>query len=483
MKRSRQIYLSALGLVLGILYAQFYPFSLDAYWLALLILCVLVIFTAKSRLGYAAFFVAAFALGAWRMSVAIAPVHPNIDDYHFKKVTVVGTVAGEPFWNSQRDYQYYLSNLSVNSEPIAGQLKVKSQIGSACEGCVLAVTGKVWPSLGKATSQMSYAKPAVISTQKNVLLQLKNEFNRGLRHTLSAIPAAFMEGILVGARTQLPKDIQDNLNAVGLSHIVAVSGYNLTILVAAFAFLLRKKWKWASLVGSLSLIVCFVIITGAGASVVRAAIMASIFLLGIYAGRGVRIEVCLALGLIVTLILSPTQLTGDLSWQLSFLSLSGIVFISPKILAILPKRGGLGVISEILAITLAAQLATLPLLAYAFGRISIVAPLANLIIMPLVPLLMLIGFGSGILGIIVPQLAVYFGGLVDGVVNHILNFVYWLARISWASSLVKITLSQVVSMYAVLFILALTRHAPVSKNRLISGIIGDSKRESYVGTQ
>lgn len=482
MKRSWQIYLLAVGLAAGILYAQFYVFSFGLAWTSVLILSLSLIVLAKSKLGYLAFFVLAFVLGAWRMAAATAPTYPHIDDYQFQKATVVGKVVGEPFLNDKKEFQYYLDDLSVNDQPVAGQMKVKSQIGNACEGCQLAVTGKVWTSLGKTTSQMSYAKPTMLSEQKPWLLQVKDGFNRGLRHTLGPTEAAFMEGILIGARTQLPTEVQSNFNATGLSHVVAVSGYNLTILVAMLAFVFGRRWKWAGLVASLALIVCFVLIAGAGASVVRAALMSAIFLLGTYGGRRVKIEVCLALGLILTLLLAPTQLLGDLSWQLSFLSLAGIVFLSPKLMRFLPARGNLRIVSEILAVTLAAQLATMPLLAMTFGQISLIAPLANLIIMPLIPILMLVGLLSGLAGIIVPNLAVAVGRLINFVITQMLDLINWLAHLPLAARAVTVSNRQVFIFYIILICLSLLRSPKLSTKPIFSGIMGN-ERGNYVRTQ
>lgn len=483
MKRSRQIYLLAIGLVAGILYAQFYSFTFGWAWLVLLVGSIGLLSLSKSKLGYVAFFVLAFVLGAWRMSAVTAPIHPHIDDFQYQKISLSGTVSAQPFWNERREFQYYLTDLNLDDRQVAGTLKIRSQIGNACEGCTMAVTGKIYPSLGKTSSVMSYAKPTVISQSIPVHIRLKNNFDRGLAQTLGKTETAFVNGILIGSRTQLPKQIQDDFNSVGLSHVVAVSGYNLTIIIALLAILTRQKWKWLGLITSLCLIISFVILTGAGASIMRAAIMSVIFLLGVYSGRNVRVEVCLALGLIITLLLDPRQLSSDLSWQLSFLSLTGIVFLTPKLARFLPGRGGIGLVMEILAVTLAAQIATLPLLALVFGRISLVAPLANIIVMPLIPLLMLGGFVCGLIGWFLPSLANYIGAPVNFLIGQLLEFISWLANLSWSSRLVDISVFQVVAIYALIACLALLRRPIGFKYHLSSGIIGTENVEKNVRTQ
>jgi competence protein ComEC len=277
---------------------------------------------------------------------------------------------------------------------------------------------------------MSYAKVTVLSMQQSLLVQAKSEFSKGVRRALPEPAASFVLGILIGARSTLPNDLQNTMALIGLSHLVAVSGYNLTIITLATQRLLGKRWQWAGLITTLWLIVGFVILTGASASIVRAGIMSTLFLLAAYYGRKLDVLTCLALGVIVTLGWSPRYI-ADLGWQLSFLALGGIVLLTPVVQTFIPKR--FGVIGEIAAVSIAAQLATMPLIAFTFGSLSVVAPLANVLVLPLVPLLMFVGFVVGVVGMLVPASAFALSWPVASLVAGLLDAMRYLGGLPRAS--------------------------------------------------
>lgn len=421
MRRSTQIFVAAIGMMCGIVFARHFGGVFDWWLAAWIILAVGAGFVLrKSALILVIIFLVACVLGMARQGLyeSSQPI-TTIDAVQFSKAEVTGAVVGEPFWDDKRNYVLYLDHLELADRPVAGELRVKTLLGNAREGYRVQVQGKVMPSLGRASSAMSYAKVTVVSMRQSVLVQAKSEFSKGVRRALPEPSASFVLGILLGARSTLPKSIQDLMALIGLSHLVAVSGYNLTIITLAVQRLLGKRWQWAGLMATLWLIVGFVVLTGAPASIVRAGIMSSLFLLSAYYGRKLEVLTCLALGVVITLGWNPDYIS-DLGWQLSFLALGGIVLLTPVVQTLIPKR--FGVIGEIAAVSIAAQLATLPLLAMTFGTVSLVAPLANVLILPLVPLLMLVGFCVGLLGMLAPgaaftlsqPIAWLVSGLIDG---------------------------------------------------------------------
>ncbi len=463
----------------GLAGASFFYFYPDWRWIVFALLALASLKILKTRLAYVVFATVGLLVGMAYMSwyFQSRPVQ-TIDDYQFRKVIITGQVYGDPYWDEDRNYVFYLCDLRVDGREVAGEMRVKSLIGNAKEGYRVQVKGKVWPILGKTHNQLSFAKPVVLSLNQPTLVRIKTDFVAGVRRALPEPVASFMVGILIGARSNLPQYLQDNLNTIGLSHIVAVSGYNLTILTIALASLLGKKWRWAALVLSLWAILGFVLITGGGASILRAGIMATLFLLAAHTGKRLAVEVCLALGVLVTLLMNPTYLLTDMSWQLSFLSLAGIVFIAPKILRWFPRRGRLKIVSEILAVTLAAQITTLPLIAYTFGQASFIAPLANLLIMPLIPPLMLLGFIAGLAGMLLPNSAYFLLTPVASMTNLIIAGLNTMASYGWAAkSISNISLGEVIIAYIMVGLLALWRIPRSFKNSFKSGIIQDNNEE------
>jgi ComEC/Rec2-related protein len=418
---------------------------------------VAAVIVRSSKLLYLLIVLLAFAAGMLRQDVFAAQQPTRtIDNLQYSKQNVTGTVASEPFRDDKTNYVFYLKDLTVGGQPIAGDLRVKSLVASAKEGYRVGVQGKVFPSLGKASSSISYAKVSILSTRQSILVQAKSEFSEGVRRALPEPVGSFMLGILIGARSTLPKELQDTMALIGLSHLIAVSGYNLTIITLAIQGLAGKKWQWASLVGTLWLIVGFVVLTGASASIVRAGIMSTLFLLASYYGRKLEVLTCLALGIIITLMWSPAYIS-DLSWQLSFLALGGIVLLTPVVRALIPQR--FGVAGEIAAVSVAAQIATMPLIAYVFGSISVVAPLANVIFLPFVPILMLLGLLAGLIGMLAPGVAFAAAWPIGGVVNAMLDCMRYLAGLPGAA-INGTTPSElaVLAFYALLGTLGLLAH-------------------------
>jgi competence protein ComEC len=295
----------------------------------------------------------------------------------------------------------------------------------------------------------------VIDRSKPINIQVKQIFIKGLGNTLPNDSAAFMSGILIGSRSALPTVFTDILIALGLSHIIAVSGYNLTILVGFLNKRLAKDWRWGGLVASLWIILGFVIISGSSASILRAGIMSAVFLIANHYGRRLNLIVCLCITAVAMIAVQPQSVLSDIGWQLSFLSHIGITLLAPRISKLLPSKPRL--LNDILSVTLAAQIATAGLVIYKFDQISVLAPISNLFILPLIPSLMLLGVIAALFGLILPQFAyLYFGKFVHVIFTTIFDFLTYLSK--WQVSVIQFSnfsVWSVVIYYAVICIFAL----------------------------
>lgn len=242
--------------------------------------------------------------------------------------------------------------------------------------------------------------------------------NRGL-----PVPEGpLLAGILLGTRSDLPDDLAESFRRTGTSHIVAVSGYNVTIVVTLMAGLIgrlplpRRAVTWLT-IGS---IVSFVILTGASASVVRAGIMGGLVVIARSVGRLSDAAHALVISATLMVVVDPATV-ADVGFQLSVAATAGLVLLADpyeRWLHWLPTRLGL---RASLASTLAAITMTEPLIAIAFGRVSVVAAAVNIVILPLVPLAMALGFGAAV---------------VSGMMPLAATFVSWLA---WAPLFLIVT--------------------------------------------
>jgi competence protein ComEC len=285
---------------------------------------------------------------------------------------------------------------------------------------------------------MSYA--SITQTGKDeghpviaALLAIKHTFSGAIDHALPSPESALLSGLLLGGKQSLGAEWIERFQTAGIIHIVVLSGYNMSIvaewLVVAFRFL--------GFFGSLSVgalgIVLFALMTGAGATVVRAAILALLVLLAKATGKTSEMGRALLFAGATMVAVNPSLLSFDPSFQLSFLASLGLVFVAP----ILDTRIGLWKGSrlwrEVLISTLATQLTVLPLLLFQTGMLSLVALPANLLVLPLIPLSMLLGFLAGVGALFFPFLATLFGAPVFLPLAFIFVVAEYAAQIPYAA--------------------------------------------------
>ena len=193
--------------------------------------------------------------------------------------------------------------------------------------------------------------------------------------------------ILIGLRDRVDRNLAAAFTTAGVSHIVAISGWNIAIVGAMVGAALRGLASRRNrAVVTLAAIVLYTLFAGASASVVRAAVMAAVALLAAESGRGSRVQLSLAWAAAAMLLADPHVVT-DVGFQLSAAATAGLVAwatpLTRRIRDRFPRIPGF--VCESLGISLAAQVATLPIALATFGRLALIAPAANLAAVPLVP--------------------------------------------------------------------------------------------------
>jgi len=224
-----------------------------------------------------------------------------------------------------------------------------------------------------------------------------NTFRRMAGEALSrALPepeAGLAAGILVGLRELVDRDLAAAFTTAGASHVVAISGWNIALvggIVAASARNLRRRQRSLLIAAA---VVAYTIAAGASPSVVRAAAMASVALLARESGRPGRAASALG-GACAVLLVADPGLVRDAGFQLSVVATAGLLAWAAPVTRVLERASGGRLpawITEGLGVSLAAQAATLPIVLGSFGRLSLVAPAVNLIVVPLVPVAMAAG--------------------------------------------------------------------------------------------
>lgn len=255
---------------------------------------------------------------------------------------------------------------------------------------------------------------------------VKNKFREVINSNLPQPQSAILSGILLGDKLSISKEWKDRLAKTGTSHIVAVSGMNIVMLssiLVAFGIMLglyRQQALWFSLI----LIWLFIALIGFQASAVRAGIMGSILIFCQILGRQGASFRALVLAVAVMLAINPELLRYSLSFGLSVLATLGLIQLSPVIgnklnkIKLLDKAK----LSEIISAALSAQIFTLPLLIYSFGYVSLVGLFANILIVPLLPTIMVLGIIFLAFGLLNSGLAI----ILAWPVGILLSLIVWL---------------------------------------------------------
>ena len=231
------------------------------------------------------------------------------------------------------------------------------------------------------------------------IFKFKGAFERKLGELFSEPHGSLVAGLLLGVRKGIPEEVTKDFNETGLTHIVAISGYNITLVIIVvfgmFGFLSRK----GRVIAASGFVVVFVILVGASSAVVRAGIMGVLGLFAVYFGRRNEVAIAIIVSAFLMNLVNPKIAVYDTGFQLSFLATLGLVYVSPKIEVVggvfgraLARVPVAFAVRENLIMTLSAQAFALPVILKSFGRFSLICPLANIFVLPFIPFVMLASF-------------------------------------------------------------------------------------------
>lgn len=456
------VYPVIIGFALGIALYSFFDFGLAFVGTLTLLACALLLVN-RTLLLLPAIVLLALALGAARMHVATAPVPSTLDSQIWQEVTLTGIVADEP------DKREKHTNLVV--QPLSGE-KVLVRAGAYEEfayGDEIQVTGKLekpksfagGESDGRVFNYPRYlAKDGIYHTVsypsietlsrghgnfiKSWLFVAKSAYLNAIEQVMPEPASALAGGITVGAKKSLGKELEEDFRKTGIIHIVVLSGYNVMIIATFLLFLLSYFSRSVGAAIGAVLIVLFAIMTGAGATVVRASAMGLLALFAAQTGRTYDALRALAIVGFVMLLWNPKILIADISFQLSFVATLGLIFglslwgrstyTHPNEYdqrrEILPNKA---TIREILVATIATQIAVLPLILYYMGDFSLVAIAANVLVLPVLPFAMLFSFLAGLVGLASTTLSVPIGWIAYILLEYMLSVVDILANLPFAA--------------------------------------------------
>lgn len=358
-----------------------------------------------------------------------------------------GLIINEP------DIRQEYTNLTIQSQKFTGLILARVPLYPEYQyGDLLKINCRLQPP--KNSANFDYEKYLAITdiyylcyqpeiqvldhSQGNFLIskiyQYKNYCLRIIEKIWVMPVSGFMAGLLLGLKKSLPQEIINDFTITGTIHILVVSGSHLVVFSALLKTILKnlgvnRKKQFYIITG---ILIFYVFLTGWSAAAVRAGWMAILTMLAEKFGRPKNVFNILVFSCFIMTVQNPRIIFYDVGFQLSFLATVGLVYLSKpieRVLFFMPKFFG---VKSLMAQTFAAIICTTPIIWWHFRRISLIAPLANLLIVPLISVVMITGMMTLAVGAVWPPAAQIAGWFVALWVQLILIINHWLAQIPWA---------------------------------------------------
>jgi len=375
---------------------------------------------------------------------------PQIPDG--SQVRLVARVSSQPYLSGSKQI-IRLGQFLVFTEPFSqyfyGQ---KLEVVGTCQVKLI----NPW----KTDFVLNYPTIRVIEEDEDLNIQNKVvagllSFRRRIENIFSRyLPepqASLLSGIVLGSRRQMPKNFRQNLHKTGTIHIVVASGYNISVVGGLLIYVILRfiKRQYALFLSVFGILV-YTLMAGAEPPVVRAAIMGSLTFLAQFLGREKDALRTLFFAGGVMLMINPLLLF-DLGFQLSFLATAGILAFGGQpqkeadkgenefsVRKNMPKNlfsriFSFPLVGNDLRTTLAAQLGVLPILLTNFGQISFLSPLINVLVLPVIPIIMILGAITALFGLVWQPLAQIASWFAWVPLTYFIKIVEWFGSLPWVS--------------------------------------------------
>lgn len=445
---------ASIAFVAGVASAKYIPASLFSSYIWLIVGISLICLVVWRRYIYLfpAIIIAGALVGLWRGSVQVNQLTDlsNMVGFH---VTISGRMREDIDTNSAGETVMRIDQLYREGTPIQGSIWANAVTTVDIKrGDRVTVTGTLSEGFGSFSA--SIYRAVVVKVERpqpgDVARQARDWFAEKVNMAIPSPESSLGLGYLVGQKRALPAELTEALQIVGLTHVVVASGYNLTILVRLARRLFEKISKYMAALSATTMIVFFIAITGLSPSMSRAGLVAGLSLAAWYYGRRFNPIVLLAFAAAVTVLVNPSFAWGDLGWELSFLAFAGVMILAPLLQRYFFGDKKPSTIRQIIGETVAAIVVTAPLLIYTFSQFSNVALIANILVLPLVPLAMLLTCIAGVGAFTFPAIAPFIGMPAMWLLQYMISVAQYLAALPWAVSTVQMPIAGVIVSYLTL---------------------------------
>ena len=386
---SWSIILGVIGINAGVVCGIVSKTELSATWLIVGIVGIFVAIFVPRRIIMICAVAGGILIGLFRIGIEISgqEVWQNLIG---KEIKISGIIKDDPDTDDSKttvklnkikladDNETNLSGTIYIILPKNEELKREDEI---------TISGEAKEGFGTFVASMFRPKIIKIKRAGSVLLEIKDKVASNIREKIEEPEASLGLGYVLGVKSALDPKLEEKLKTVGLTHIVVASGANLAILVGVARKLFGKIARGLAFFGSLVMIGGFIYLAGFSASMMRAGIVAILTLVAWYSGREVSPTRIILYAVAGTLLYEPMYII-DVGWLLSFAAFFGILVVGPELTRIFYGKKEPKMIAATLLESLAAGVMCAPILLFFFGQISLISLLANVLILPSIPLAM-----------------------------------------------------------------------------------------------
>lgn len=482
---NRPLVLFSLSFVTGILLANL----THSYWFIfysgiVLILIAIILYMIKKEIKFILSGILLFYVfgGVYYLYTYNQNVN-KFDKYNGQQVTIKGYINSAPNVDGDRAiYEFKTEEISLTgsneADKVTGKIRLTALVGDSgfleygrevtVKGNLNIPKGKTNPAGFSYRSYLSHngISATLFAMDYNIKmgdenkghflvklgLYLRERIVNVIKKSLPPQQAGLLNGMLIGYRQDLSEEVEAAFSASGLTHIMAVSGSNIAFIMLPLVFLFKKlkvRQKYANIF-IIAILILFTLITGFEPSVLRAVIMAIVILAGQIISRETEIFTSISFAALLLLIYNPGILF-NIGFQLSFAATLSLVLFYKNLKPMLSFKFLPEFIVDVLASTIAAQIGVLPITVFYFNTVSVVSIVSNLLVVPVVEFITILGSLMAIFG----QIHIVFSQLIGYINNVLLSFVLVVTKVSasmpWSvKTLVTPSIFLVLSYYAVI---------------------------------
>ncbi|MBI3888415.1 ComEC family competence protein [Candidatus Nomurabacteria bacterium] len=458
--QDRFFYTICFGFLLGVLLRSCLFVGLySVILLGVIALALFLFFTliSKNTSGVlVSVFILTLCLGVFRFNMVDVPAPNFFESQVGQKVTFSGEIVDEP--NIKENNQQLTIEINKNGEKtgllLSTALDTDYKYGDEINftGTLkhpenfMTDQGKVFDYVNYLRKDgifyvMSYPKIEIVSRGngnfiQSFLFSSKEKFLEKMNSAITGTESLFMGGLILGEKASFSQAMRQSFVNTGTIHVVALSGYNVTIvaewIMKLFAKVSLVPKNFGIGIGILTIIL-FIIMTGGSSTAVRAGIMATLALVARATGRNYDVARALVLAGVFMIFLNPLILVYDVSFQLSVLATIAVIFLSPKIEKYFLWVPDIFELRDIVSVTVSAYIFVFPFILYQMGNFSLVALPANVLILPFIPFTMMLGFITGFVGLVWYGFAVPVGFVSYLFLHYELSVVSFFSNLPFAA--------------------------------------------------